>query len=54
MDTERIAGLLMKNYLDAMHKEIEAPVMVNTYDYYMSIAIIKTMYDLMNNKEETK
>lgn len=54
MDIEKIAGLLMENYLDAMHKDIEVPVMVSTYNYHMSIAIIKTLYDLMNNKEETK
>lgn len=53
MDTERIAGILMENYLDAMHKDIEVPVTVNTDDYYMSIAIIKTIYDLIN-KEDTK
>lgn len=53
MDTERIAGLLMENYLDAMHKDIEVPVMANYENYYMSVAIVKTIYDLMN-KEDTK
>lgn len=54
MDIERIAGLLMENYLDAIHKDIEVPVMVYDDNYYMCVAMIKTMYDLMNNKEETK
>ena len=61
MDTDKlIAGLLMDNYQRISHEELEVPVTVDPDNYYMSIALIRTMYSLIyltineQLKEDTK